>query len=570
MPIARRTGLTRTTLVGRGTATASGDDAPTLALTVVYHPALDRVGDRVLVDGSSGRPLALSRTEPGFAPPGALGDGEPLGDEHLSRKPILLTAASDGSVRIDVGDSSTAVAVRGQRIVGSTVLSAKELARGAVIELGHRVVLLAHHVGTPEGVLDGGGGDETRELVGASDGLRRVLWDIQSIADLDLPVLLRGETGSGKELVARAVHRASPRRDKPFVAVNLGAIAPSLAVSELFGAEKGAFTGSVRRQVGYFEQAHGGTLFLDEVGEAPVELQVALLRTLETGEIQTVGSTQLRKTDVRVVAATDADLEGKVASGSFRAPLLNRLAAYEIWIPPLRERRDDIGRLLVRFLREDLAEVGELQRLAAPAGGAKPWLPASLVARLVDSDWPGNVRQLRNVVRQIVVGNRGRNRADMTPAVERLLVKQPPREPENSQPVLQAPPDPPKAPASDPPPAAIKAPSDEAASRSRSATRRKPADITEAELREALRSCRWDFAATAEKLGISRAAIYMIIERLPGFRTAGNLTEPEIVQCHRELGGDLARMAERLEVSERALLRRVRELRLVISDVSER
>ncbi|MDI3287811.1 sigma 54-interacting transcriptional regulator [Polyangium sp. 15x6] len=565
MPTGRTTGFHRTTLVGRGTATASGDDTPALALTILYHPVLDRVGDRVLVDGSSGRPFALSRTEPVFAPPATPGDGAPLGDEHLSRKPIHFTGTPDGGLRIDIGDSSTALNLRGQRVLGSATLSAKELARGVVLELGHRIVLLAHHVSTTEHVPDGGANDDARELVGASDGLRRVLWDIRSVADLALPVLLRGETGSGKELVARAIHRASLRRDKPFIPVNLGAISPSLAVAELFGAERGAFTSSVRRQIGYFEQAHGGTLFLDEIGEAPVELQVALLRTLETGEIQTVGSTQLKKTDVRVVAATDADLEGKVATGSFRAPLLNRLAAYEIWIPPLRDRRDDIGRLLVRFLREELAEIGESHRLASPASDAKPWLPASLVARLVDYDWPGNVRQLRNVVRQIVVGNRGRNRAEITAAVERLLVRQPSRESEKPRPIEPAPPEPPHVHVSDPPPAAAKAPNDDLAPPPlppRNVARRRPADVTEAELREALRICRWDLAATAERLGISRASLYLLIERFPGFRTAGDLTEQEIAQCHRELGGDLARMAERLEVSERALLRRVRELGL--------
>ncbi|MDI1479271.1 sigma-54 dependent transcriptional regulator [Polyangium sp. y55x31] len=561
MPTGRNTGFNRTTLVGRGTATAAGDDAPALALTILYHPVLDRVGDRALVDGSPGRPFALSRTVPVFAPPATPGGGADLGDEHLSRKPIHFTATPDGGLRIDIGDCGTALNLGGQRILGSATLSAKELARGVVLEFGHRIVLLAHRVSTAEYVPDGGASDDARELVGASDGLRRVLWDIHSVADLNLPVLLRGETGSGKELVARAIHRASLRRDKPFVPVNLGAITPSLAVAELFGAERGAYTGADRRRVGYFEQAHGGTLFLDEIGEAPVELQVALLRTLETGEIQTVGATQLRKIDVRVIAATDADLEGKVATGSFRAPLLNRLAAYEIWIPPLRDRRDDIGRLLVRFFREELAEIGESHRLAPAASDAKPWLPASLVARLADYDWPGNVRQLRNVVRQIVIGNRGRHRAEITPAVERLLVRQPPRESERPRPIEPAPQDPPHVHVSDPP-AAAKASNDDVASASRPAVRRKPADVTEAELREALRACRWDLAATAEKLGISRASIYMLSERFPGVRTAGDLTEQEISQCHRELGGDLARMAERLEVSERALLRRVRELGL--------
>jgi hypothetical protein len=283
-----------------------------------------------------------------------------------------------------------------------------------------------------------------------------------------------------------------------------------------------------------------------------------------------VGAPQIRKADVRVVAATDADLEGKVASGAFRAPLLNRLAAYEIWIPPLRDRRDDIGRLLVRFLREELQEIGEAHRLSCPGPGAKPWLPASLVARLANYDWPGNVRQLRNVVRQLVIGNRGRDRAEITPAVERLLLRQmaaapPPPEPAKASEVPKA-----GAHASDSPPLDEPTPAPHATTAAapppaRSAARRKPADVTEGELRETLRGCRFDLAAAAEQLGISRASMYLLIERYPGFRTAGNLDEEEIVRCHRELGGDLAKMSERLEVSERALAHAARPASTKIS-----
>lgn len=556
MPSGAKTGFNRTTLVGRGSTCASREDAPALALTILYHPDVGREGDRAVIKVLlPDRPFPLSRTEPAFAPPGS-SEGEPLGDEHLSRKPIHFVSTQDGGVRIDIGESSTVVSLRGERIVGSKGLTSDDLTRGVVLELGHRVVLLLHRVGALDGALDDGAPDVERELVGASDGLKRVLWDVHSVADLDLPVLLRGETGSGKELVARAIHRTSPRRDKPFVAVNLGAVAPSLAVAELFGAEKGAYTGSIKRQIGYFEQAHGGTLFLDEIGEAPSELQVALLRALETGEIQTVGAPQLRKTDVRVVAATDADLEGKVATGSFRAPLLNRLAAYEIWIPPLRERRDDIGRLFMRFLREELAEIGESKHIEPPTFKARPWVPAALVARLADYDWPGNVRQLRNVVRQIVIGNRGRNRAEITPAVERLLA----RSPSTTE---RAPSGAPQRPPAEPRRAPDPSPLDDLPPAPRGASRRRPADIAEDELREALRLSRWDLAATAERLGISRASMYLLNERFPWFQTAGDLTEDQIRRSHQELGGDLARMAERLEVSERALGRRVRELGLV-------
>ncbi|WP_437607335.1 sigma 54-interacting transcriptional regulator [Sorangium sp. So ce834] len=549
-----------------------------MALTVLYHPCLERVGDRaVLSRFVAGGEILLSRDTPDFAPPGEA-RGAPLGDEHLSRRPLRLSSDPDGGLTLDLSDSGTAVSVQGERASGALAISTAELQRGVVLELGRRVVLLLHEVASLADVLGsspGTGAGEPREITGESDSIRRMLWEIRSVADLELPVLLRGETGSGKELVARALHRSSRRSNGPFVAVNLGAISPSLAVAELFGAERGAYTGSVRRQPGYFEQARGGTLFLDEIGEAPIELQVALLRALETGEVQPVGAQEIRKTDVRVIAATDADLEAKVSAGAFRAPLLNRLSAYEIWTPPLRARRDDFGRLFARFLREELAELGEEHRLAPSPGGGRSWLPSSVVARLAAYDWPGNVRQLRNVVRQLVVGNRGRDRAEVTPAVERLLSRPAP-------PGAHAPPTagssvrPPPLTGAAPPPAEAAAPVVEAAApveapppARRAATtaparasRRRPAEVTEQELGEALRASRFDLAAAAERLGVSRASMYLLIERHPRFRTAGDVTPEEIVRCHGECRGDVARMAERLEVSERALLRRVRELGL--------
>jgi DNA-binding NtrC family response regulator len=564
----RNTRLQKTTLGSQGTATAATGDAATVALTVLYHPHLERVGDRaVLRDLSTGRAVPVSRTEPAFAPPGR-GAGEPLLDEHLSRNPLQFVAMAGGGVRLDAGDSGTAVVVRGQRVRGSVAFTAEQVRRGVVLELGHRVVLLLHIVTSLEDVLEASNAPgATHKLVGESEALRRVLWEIRSVADLELPVLLRGETGSGKELVAQAIHQESPRRDRPFVAVNLGAVVPSLAVAELFGAEKGAYTGSVKRQTGYFEQARGGTLFLDEIGDSPIELQVALLRVLETGEMQSVGAQQVRKADVRIIAATDADLEGKVAAGTFRAPLLNRISAYEIWIPPLRERRDDIGRLLANFLREELDVTGESHRLKRAEAGGKPWIPSALVATLADYDWPGNVRQLRNVVRQLVIGNRGREHAEATVAVERLLAE-PARasaEPAFVAPTAELDPAPAREIAA--PPAATSLPQSsgkpaKAASRAGSSAARKPADVTEEELDQTLRACRWDFAAAAQRLGISRASIYLLIDRYPRFRAAGDLTPEEITRSYREHKGDIARMAEQLEVSERALGRRVRELGL--------
>ena len=199
-------------------------------------------------------------------------------------------------------------------------------------------------------------------MVGESAALRQVRAHVERIADLPVPVLVRGETGTGKELVARAVHLRSPRRDGPFVSVNLGAIPRDLAAAELFGAVRGAYTGAAQDRPGFFRAARGGTLFLDEVGEAPPEVQAMLLRVLESGEMYPVGGQAPVATDVRLIAATDADLEERIRDGRFKAPLLHRLAGYEIRLPPLRERREDIGPLFVHFAREELERIGEAGR----------------------------------------------------------------------------------------------------------------------------------------------------------------------------------------------------------------
>jgi two-component system nitrogen regulation response regulator GlnG len=363
--------------------------------------------------------------------------------------------------------------------------------------------------------------------------------NIRRVADLSVPVLIRGETGSGKELAARALHLLSPRRTGPFITVNLGAISPSLVSAELFGAERGAFTGSVRRQAGYFMEADGGTLFLDEVGEASAEVQVVLLRALETGEIQPVGAQRPQKPDVRIVAATDADLRAKIADGSFKAPLLHRLAAYELWVPPLRDRRDDFGRLFTRFLRDELSQIGEIDRIRSPPPTGELWLSAAVVARLARCAWPGNVRQLRNAVRQLVIGNRGRARVAIGPDIVRVLDQD-----LACSPGLRA----------------TVSPLSHASVPSPASERRRPTEVGEEELAVALRAARWDLAATATALNISRTSLYALIEESPRVRTATSLLPEEITRVHAECGGDVARMVERLEVSERALRRRLREL----------
>jgi two-component system response regulator AtoC len=230
-------------------------------------------------------------------------------------------------------------------------------------------------------------------LWGRSAPMERVYEQIARVAATAVTVFVTGESGTGKELVARSVHDLSRRRKQPFVAVNCGAISPHLIESELFGHEKGSFTGADRQHLGFFERASGGTLFLDEITEMPPELQVKLLRVLESGTFMRVGSTQLQQADVRVIAASNRPPEIAVAQGRLREDLHYRLNVFPILLPPLRERSDDIALLAGHFL----AELN-----ASEDGAAKQFRPEAL-ARLAGWRWPGNVRELRNAVQRAYV-----------------------------------------------------------------------------------------------------------------------------------------------------------------------
>jgi transcriptional regulator with GAF, ATPase, and Fis domain len=228
-------------------------------------------------------------------------------------------------------------------------------------------------------------------MVGESPKMRELFASIATIAASDLTVLVEGETGTGKDLVAEAIHKTSPRAEQPYVVFDCSAVAPNLIEAELFGHERGAFTGAVGSRPGVFEQAHTGTLFLDELGELPKELQPKLLRALEKGEIRRVGGTRAVRVDVRFVAATNRNLLAEVERGVFRQDLYYRVAAARIAVPPLRDRMDDLPRLVKHFLSED----------SRP--GVARELPADVWEQLRSYSWPGNVRELRNVVRYIAL-----------------------------------------------------------------------------------------------------------------------------------------------------------------------
>jgi DNA-binding NtrC family response regulator len=226
-------------------------------------------------------------------------------------------------------------------------------------------------------------------LIGASDAMQSVYRQIARVAETAVSVFIHGESGTGKELVAKAVHELSRRREQPFLAVNCGAISPHLIESEIFGHERGSFTGAERQHQGFFERAHGGTLFLDEVTEMPLNLQVKLLRVLENGTFMRVGSTQLQQTDVRIIAATNRDAAEAVMRGGLREDLLYRLNVFPISLPALRERAGDIPLLARSFLDE----------LARQEQTTKRFTPEAM-ERLKAYPWPGNVRELRNAVQR--------------------------------------------------------------------------------------------------------------------------------------------------------------------------
>jgi DNA-binding NtrC family response regulator len=309
-----------------------------------------------------------------------------INDPHVSRRHAEISRTGEGVVLRDLGSKNGT-------FVGRLAVKEVTLTSGAEIRVGTST--LRFEMGGEEGRLVRLARAPLREeelaeipgsfgpALGGSPAMRRLFALLARLAPTELTVTLTGETGTGKDVLAKAIHQASPRAQQPFVVFDCGAVAPSLIESELFGHEKGAFTGAVGDRRGAFERAHKGTLFLDEIGELSLELQPKLLRALEHRSVRRVGGAEDRAVDVRIVAATNRDLEEQVRKKAFREDLFFRLMAATLHVPPLRERKDDLPQLVARFLeeaRKSLAIAPEtLEQLAA-------------------YDWPGNVRELKNVV----------------------------------------------------------------------------------------------------------------------------------------------------------------------------
>jgi DNA-binding NtrC family response regulator len=305
-----------------------------------------------------------------------------LTDSTVSRRHALLAVEGDRYVFRDLESTN------GSRVDGTPVREAF-LSPGARVELGDTEIIFQPRKKWER--IDVRDADHFGGLYGTTDAMRSVFSLLAKLAPTDLSCILVGETGTGKELAARAIHEHSSRGGKPFIVVDCGAISDNLIESELFGHERGAFTGADRQRIGAFEAAHQGTVFLDEIGELPIELQPKLLRVLERKEVKRLGSTKMQEIDVRVVAATHRDLAAMIKEGSFREDLYYRLAEVVVDLPPLRDRLGDLGVIASRILGEMASE------------GPVPALGDDALAALSRRSWPGNVRELRNVLKRAVV-----------------------------------------------------------------------------------------------------------------------------------------------------------------------
>ncbi len=483
----------------------------TPVLTLACHPDTHRLGQSarlpLLVRGDR---VALSRMHPDFVPPGG-GPGQPLLDTFVSRNDLWLEVDGD-DLWVDSRESNTEVALRGRLVQGRVAVPIAELQRGVTLKIADRVLLLIHLASEPHAATPSYG------LVGDSDALQQVRVDIRFAAEDDGGVLVVGEAGSGKETVVRAIRDASRRADGPYQYVNAAAVPPQQLQEVLFGGGK--------RPKGVVHHADGGILHIAEIGELSPRAQAWMLQLAKEGRVVGDDGEVLVSADVRLVGSTDAVLATSVVEGQFSAELLELLEANRVRVPPLRERLQDIPLILLNVLSEELTATGELDLLDDPGPGVPPWLPADMMQRLLDYEWPSNVRQLITVARSLVSASRGAFTARSSALVERFL----------------------------PPPAdlamieGLRPPATDLTA---------PEDISQADLIAALRAYRWSAAAAGRHLGVSKNTIYQLMDACPDIAIADELEDRELLQLKRQYRADVHLMAEALEMSRRGLQRRM-------------
>jgi DNA-binding NtrC family response regulator len=359
------------------TERAEGTGAATTA--VAPQPEMRFPRYRLTVVDGPDRDLALDGGGAELSIGTAAANAMILSDPAVSRHHVAISPAPRGHLIRDLGSTNGTT-------INGIVVERAYLSPGAVIAIGRSRLRFDVLGGEDRAALS----SDARwgRALGTSEAMRRIFAVLPRLADSDSTILLEGETGTGKGLLAEAIHEASPRAGGPFIVLDCGAIPPTLIESELFGHEKGAFTGAATARVGGFEAARGGTVFLDEIGELPLDMQPKLLRALEDRVVKRVGGNELVRLDIRIVAATNRELRTEINQGRFRSDLYYRLNTFRLRIPPLRERRDDIALLVAHFYRQ-------------LSTGGEP--PADLLAELTRQDWPGNVRELRAAVERAVL-----------------------------------------------------------------------------------------------------------------------------------------------------------------------
>jgi DNA-binding NtrC family response regulator len=364
-------------------------------LRILFHPDLHRIGGATPCGlFTPGQELVIGRLEPGFLDPDG-GPSHPLDDPCISREQLSVTWTSADTFAIR---SIGARQIELLRLDGSSLSAGQAAGPGTVIAIGDRALLL----------LEMGCNRQGQERLGL-DGDSELMWSLRNkisgAAVSDSTVLVHGESGVGKELVARAIHDSGARRDQPWLVLNCAAIPENLLESELFGHVRGAFTGADADKIGLFRAAEGGTLFLDEIGELPLALQGKMLRVLQEHAVRPVGGVTELPVQARVIAATNRDLGQEVTSGRFREDLYYRLTTLMIQVPPLRQRREDIPQLFCRLFAECTRRHPELERFWCPPSQHTPPLPMSFVKDLLTAQFSGNVRHLRNIVERCAVAN---------------------------------------------------------------------------------------------------------------------------------------------------------------------
>ncbi|RFP17535.1 sigma-54-dependent Fis family transcriptional regulator [Duganella sp. BJB488] len=478
------------------------DARPLMAVTIVWHPQQARIGEQY-VAAEADSDIELSRYAPLFWRPD--GDGLPLDHVGISRHPLRLARDAADNVVLTLPASRMLVELNGQPIEQPVRLDAKQIAQGQVLTLGRAIVLCVHWMNRLPAAHAMPG------MVGVGSAAIAVREQIALVAPTDMPVLLLGETGTGKEIAARAIHALSRRRNTRLVTVNMAALNESLAMADLFGAAKGAYTGAQAERQGWFGEGDGATIFLDEIGNAPASVQPMLLRVLEGGDYRPLGAARDRQATARLIAATDQQLDGT----DFNQALLRRLEGFVIALPALRTRREDIGVLIVHVLESQVWR------------GA---LPVDFVTSLACHDWPGNIRQLVHIVKRAALQLQADPNADL-----RRLIPAPSSVGTAPPPGAPSPPSPP--------------------------VRKKPSDLNDQDVLNAMMRHAWTIQAAAQALGISRPSLYKLLERHAEIRPAHAIPVDELKVALAACEGDLTRCAAMLKTPVEPLRRQVYQLR---------